>query len=384
MNSRERVETTLNHREPDYIPSDLGATVMTSLNIHAYRNLRTYLKMPDVDIRLADVVQQLVIVDDDVRQHFNVDVTGVNPKPSTKSTQIEIKDDMERYNYFHDEWGIGWKMPKDNGHYFDVFHHPLRGDITRAEIDHFPWPDPTDPARFVGIREQVRKAAEVDQQAVIVGGLCAGFVEMAGWLRGYEQYLIDFATNPVLLEHLFEKILELKTAYWEKMLAEVGDSVTAVLESDDVGGQSNLLFSPSSYRQLVKPYHMKLYGFIKSHSRAKVFLHSCGAIRKVIPDMIDEGVDILNPVQVSAAGMDTAELKREFGKDLTFWGGGVDTQHVLGSNNVQEIRDEVRRRIEDLASGGGFVFATVHAIQGNIPPENVAAVWETLGEYGRY
>jgi uroporphyrinogen decarboxylase len=151
-----------------------------------------------------------------------------------------------------------------------------------------------------------------------------------------------------------------------------------------MGSQIDMLFSPRAYRQFVKPRHTKLYSFIKTHSRAKLFFHSCGAIRKVLPDLIEAGVDILNPVQVSAAGMDSAELKRDFGKDLTFWGGGVDTQHVLGDGTVQEVRDEVHRRINNLAPGGGFVFATVHAIQRNVPPENVLAVWETLRQYDKY
>jgi uroporphyrinogen decarboxylase len=383
MNSRERVEMALNHQEPDRLPVDLGATVMTSLNVQAYRNLRQYLGFKPVEVRIADVVQQLVYVDDDVRDYVQVDVRGVNPNASQASARILISDDMPAYRHFYDEWGIGWKMPKDDGLYYDVFHHPLRG-LEPADLDRYPWPDPADPARFIGMREQVRHAVEDEGQAVIVGGLCAGFIEMAGWMRGYEDYLIDIASNQAFLEKFFDKILEQKMAYWEKMLAEVGDLVTAVLESDDMGSQQDMLFSPRAYRKLVKPYHTKLYHFIKSHSRAKVFFHSCGSIRKVIPDLIEAGVDILNPVQVSAVGMDSAELKREFSKDLSFWGGGVDTQHVLGDGSTQEVKDEVQRRIDDLAPGGGFIFATVHAIQRNVPPQNMVAVWETLHQHDPY
>ena len=384
MNSRERVEMALDHQEPDYIPSDLGATVMTSLNVLAYRNLRRYMGLPEVEPQVADIVQQLVDVDEDVRRYFKVDARGIRPQLSAASAQIQIKDELPHYKYFYDEWGIGWKMPKDDGLYYDVFHHPLRNVQTLADLERYPWPDPTDPRRFVGVRERVRQLVEERHEPVIIGGLCAGFVEMAGWMRGYEDYLIDFASNTSFLECFFDKILELKMAYWEKMLAEVGDLVTAVLESDDMGSQIDMLFSPRAYRQFVKPRHTKLYSFIKTNSRAKLFFHSCGAIRKVLPDLIEAGVDILNPVQVSAAGMDSAELKRDFGKDLTFWGGGVDTQHVLGDGTVQEVRDEVHRRINDLAPGGGFVFATVHAIQRNVPPENVLAVWETLRQYDKY
>jgi uroporphyrinogen decarboxylase len=138
------------------------------------------------------------------------------------------------------------------------------------------------------------------------------------------------------------------------------------------------------YRKIVKPLHKELFDFIHAHTKAKLFFHSCGAIRPVIGDLIEIGVDILNPVQVSATGMDSAELKREFGKDITFWGGGVDTQRVLGDASIAEVRADTRKRIEDLAPGGGFVFATVHNIQGNVPPENIMAMWEILQEFGGY
>jgi uroporphyrinogen decarboxylase len=179
-------------------------------------------------------------------------------------------------------------------------------------------------------------------------------------------------------------MVELKMAYWENALVEGGDFVSAIVEADDMAGQNGMLISLQTYRNIVKPRHKKLFDFIKSRTRAKIFFHSCGAVRKVIPDLIDAGIDVLNPVQVSAAGMDSAELKREFGKYITFWGGAVDSQNVLETGSVQQVKDDVRRRIEDLAPGGGFVFAPVHNIQCTVPPENVAALWETLHEYGTY
>jgi len=291
---------------------------------------------------------------------------------------------MADYTYFHDEWGIGWKMPKTGGFYYDMFHHPLAGEITTTDIDRHPWPNPEDPGRFEGLRERARHAAEVEGQAVVIGGLCAGITEMASWLRGYEDYYMDFAANARLLEYVFDKMLELKMAYWEKALAEGGNYVSAVVEADDMAGQDGMLISIRAYRSLAKPRHKKLFDFIKSRTTAKVFFHSCGAVRAVIPDFIDAGIDILNPVQVGAAGMDSAELKREFGRDLTFWGGAVDPQNVLGTGTPVDVRNEARRRIEDFSPGGGFVFAPVHNIQSNVPPQNVAAMWETFGEYGRY
>jgi uroporphyrinogen decarboxylase len=156
--------------------------------------------------------------------------------------------------------------------------------------------------------------------------------------------------------------------------------VDVVGEADDLGGQDRTLFSPAMYRSMVKPLQRELFDFLHAHTDAKVFFHSCGAIRELIPDLIEIGVDALNPVQVSATGMDSAELKREFGRDLTFWGGGVDTQRILGSGSVDDVRAEVRRRVTDLAPGGGFVFATVHNVQPNVPPENLLAMWSELRE----
>lgn len=382
MNSRQRIQMALSHKEPDRVPFDLGATVLTSIHVKAYRNLREYLGLPPVEPRIVDIFQQIVVVDDDVRQRLKVDVRDVAPR-SSATFRVDVKD-MGEYVYFYDEWGIGWKMPKDDGLYYDMFDHPLAKAQTPADLEGYPWPDPLDPARFVGLRERAQHAAEVEGHAVFLGGLCAGIMEMAAWMRGFDNYFADFGSNQELLVALMEKAMELKMAYWEKALAEVGDHVDVVGEADDFAGQFRMLISPAMYRRLCKPLHRRLFDFIHARTKAKIFFHSCGSIRPVIPDLIEIGVDVLNPIQVSATGMDSAELKREFGNDIVFWGGAVDTQRVLGDGTPQEVRDEVRRRIEDLAPGGGFVFATVHNIQGNVPPQNIMAMWETLQEYGIY
>jgi uroporphyrinogen decarboxylase len=317
-----------------------------------------------------------------MRERLKVDVRDVAPR-SSATFHIDVKE-MDRYTYFYDEWGIGWKMPKEGGLYYDMFDHPLKNAQTPADIEKYTWPDPTDPARFTGLAERARTAALEEKQGVFLGGLSAGIMEMAAWMRGYENYFSDFASNEKLVVALMEKVMELKMAYWEIALREVGDHVDAIGEADDFAGQYRMLISPAMYRRVVKPLHRRLLDFIHARTRAKIFFHSCGAIRPVISDLIEAGVDILNPVQVSATGMDSADLKREFGKDIVFWGGGVDTQRVLGTGTPQEVGDDVRRRIEDLGPGGGFVFATVHNIQGNVPPENILAMWEALQEYGVY
>ena len=382
MNSRERLNLALNHQEPDRIPFDLGATVLTSIHHKSYAALRKHLGLPEVKPQIVDIFQQIVTVDDDMRDLLKVEVRDVAPR-SSATFHIDIKE-MEGYTYFYDEWGIGWKMPKEGGWYFDMFDHPLKDAQTIADIENYPWPNPVDPARFQGMAERARHAAEVEGQAVFMGGLSAGIMEMAAWMRGFANYFSDFAMNEKLLIALMSKVMELKMAYWDKALAEVGDCVDAIGEADDFAGQFRMLISPATYRRMVKPLHKQLFDFIHARTKAKIFFHSCGSIRPVIPDLIEIGVDILNPVQVSATGMDSAELKREFGKDIVFWGGGVDTQRVFGSGTPQEVSDDVRRRIDDLAPGGGFVFATVHNIQGNVPAQNIMAMWDTLQQYGKY
>jgi len=331
---------------------------------------------------IIDILQQIAQVEDDVLDRLGVDVKNISPR-SSATFQIEVKDGGD-YTYFYDEFKIGWRMPKDGGLYYDMYEHPLAGQITLEDVDRFAWPDPCDPARFAGLKEAALRLKCEEQRAVVVGSMSAGVMEVFSWLRGFKNYFLDFAGNEKLAAKLLDRVLEMHIAYWDKLFEIVGDNVDVVHTADDFAGQDGLLISPRTYRKLCKPRHKELFDFIHQRSHAKVFFHSCGSVRAAIPDLIEAGVDILNPVQVSAAGMDSAELKREFGRDLTFWGGGVDTQRVLGLGTPQQVREEVKRRVTDLMPGGGFVFATVHNIQGNVPPENIVAMWETLQQYGVY
>jgi uroporphyrinogen decarboxylase len=232
--------------------------------------------------------------------------------------------------------------------------------------------------------ERARHIREVEHRAVFVGSLCAGVTEMHFRLRGYEDGYMDLAADPLLARQIMEKVTELKLAYWEKVLDEIGDLIDIAAEADDLGAQHAPLFSPKTYREIVKPLHAEIVSYIKSRSKARFFLHSCGAIRDLIPDLIEIGVDCLNPVQVSATGMDTATLKAEFGEDITFWGGAVDPQGTLARGTPEEVRAETRRRIGDLKPGGGFVFASIHNMQAHVPVENILAMWEALDEAGTY
>jgi len=374
----------LEHKEPDRIPFDLGGTVLTSIHVNSYRNLRRYLGLPDKEIEVMDVFQQIAVIDEDVRQKLGCDARNVAPRSSATFKIVVDEDSMPGYRFFYDEWGIGWRMPKDGGFYYDMFHHPFSGSTDIAEIKNYPWPNPVDPGRFTGLAERARHVADELGEPVILGGLAAGFIELSAWTRGFARFYPDLVTNLDWMTYLMDTIIDLKLAYWEVALPLVGDYADVVQEADDLAGQFGLLINPETYRKIVKPRHKKIMDFIKARSPAKIFFHSCGAIREIIPDMIEIGIDIINPVQVSAFGMESSALKRDFGKEMTFWGGLVDTQGVFTNGTTAQVREEVRRRIDDLGSNGGFVAAAVHNIQANVPPENIMAMWETLQAYGSY
>jgi uroporphyrinogen decarboxylase len=373
---RTRVRDALAHREPDRIPLDLGGSRVTGIHARAYARLRAALGLPVGEPRIGDVTQQLAEVEDDVLDALGVDVRLVAPRAAS-TYRRELRDDG-RYLTFVDEWGVGRKMPRDGGLYFDPVAPPLAGEIDERSIATYAWPDPTDPARFEGMADAARRIALEERRAVHVGSICGGLTEGLFKLRGFEDGYVDLKADQARAGRIMERILEIKLAYWDRILPELDGLVDVVGEADDLGGQAWTLFSPTTYRALVKPLHRRLFEFLRARTDAKVFFHSCGAIRELIPDLIEIGVDVLNPVQVSAAGMDTAELKREYGRDLVFWGGGVDTQRVLPFGTPEEVRAEVRRRVGDLAPGGGFVFAAVHNVQPDVPPESILAMVEAL------
>ncbi len=386
MTSYERVKTALAHREPDRVPFDLGGSVLTGINRHALARLRRHLGLPESTAPLMHVTGQLALVEPDLQEALGVDVACVNPDPPLSPGLATPPTREGDYWATRDEWGITWKMPVEGGHYFDMTDQPLKAAETPEDLEKFPWPDPEDPGRFATLKARADAAVLGDKKAYILGRFVAGIWETALWMCGFDKFFADMLTNERFAHALMEKITELKMRYWQKALEAVGDNVLLVSEADDLATQQSLLCSVDLYRSMVHPYHKKLFSFIKATARSPVhiFYHSCGAVRPLIPLLIEEGVDVLNPVQVSARDMDTRELKREFGRDMTFWGGGVDTQRVLPSGSPAEVRDEVRRRIEDLAPGGGFVFATVHNVQSDVSPENIMAMWSALREFGAY
>ncbi|MBP1712702.1 MAG: hypothetical protein H6Q42_905 [Deltaproteobacteria bacterium] len=389
MNSRDRCLVSLHHREPDRVPFDLAGSAQTGIHVTAYANLRRYLGLPEREPKVRNLIGQIAEPDEDLLDILRVD-TRLIPQAAPllwrrlldrNPDDPKVRDEVDAWA-FTDEWGIGWRMPKDGGFYFDMVRHPLDGERPEEQEKKYSWPDPLSPRRFEGLKARIQAARRMGK-LVVLNGPCAGILEVYSWLRGYLRFYIDLAESTRRVEVFLDRLLEFKSTFWTRALAEFGDSVDVINEADDMAGQNGLLLSPETYRRLIKPRHARLFAAIKKAApHVKVFFHSCGAIRPLIPDLIEAGVDILNPVQISAKGMAPFELKREFGKDLVFWGGGVDTQGIFPTGKPQEIRVHVQKNIEALAPGGGFVFATVHNTQANVPPQNFMAMWETLQEYG--
>ena len=378
MDSRQRLLTTLNHHEPDRIPFDLGSTQVTGIHVAAYRSLRQALGLSNVEPQLCDVIQQLALPDDDVIEQLGVDVRGLFPLNSHNWNIINV-DAGEAWEYT-DEWGITHRRIKPDGLYYSAVRHPLAGEISLDDIRVHAWPDTGDPQRIAGLHKQA-SAYRAQDKAVMFKGVLAGIFEMAQRVRGMEALLMDMASDEVLACALFDKMLELKLAFWEMALPRLADVVDVISEADDYGTQTSQLISPRMFRKLIKPRLKVLFERIKRLApNAKLFFHSCGNVRPLLPDFIEMGVDILNPVHIRARGMEPIALKRDFGRDIIFWGGGVDTQGVLPNGTPQEVKNDVRRNIEALAPGGGFVFNTVHNIQADVPPQNIIAMWQALRE----
>ncbi|MEA3336595.1 MAG: uroporphyrinogen decarboxylase family protein [Chloroflexota bacterium] len=382
MNSRERVQTALNHQEPDRVPFDLGGTPMSGMHRIAYKNLRAYLGLPEVEIRVVDSIQQLAAIDDDVADLLKIDIHNVAPRSSAKYNLV-YRDEGD-YTAYTDEWGIGWRSPKKGGLYYDMYSWPLAPFETAEEIAaNYTWPDAGDPNRFAGLRERALETIE-QGKAVVVGSLSAGVSEMHAWTRGFEKYFTDFYLYPDLAEYIMDQVVELKMIYWENVFNEIGDLADVVIEADDLAGQKNLFFSLDMYRQYIKPRHTRLFSFMKARTNAKLFYHCDGALLPLLWDLKESGIDVLNPLQKSAAGIDYDAIKKEYGNDISFWGAGVDTQRVFDRSTPEEVREDTRRNIEIMAPGGGFVCTPIHNTQATVSPENYMAFWETLQEEGVY
>lgn len=378
MSHRQRLRSALNHQEPDRVPLDFGTGGNTSPAPEVYQALCALLGVP-YQLKLVPHIMRLAIPDERMLQTLDIDTRPVYMNPIT--THIRPCD---RAGYYYDEWGVLWREYDLGGIiYREIAENPLRS-ASLDDLESYPWwPDPLDPARYTGVGERAWQAYHTSDYALIGCPAFNSVWERAYFLCGFERMLAGLLTEPDFVHAVFRKITDIVLASLGIYLELVGETIEVVKIGDDLGGQENCLMSPVAYRRSIKPYHQEIFSFIHSHSQARAFLHTCGSVVKLLPDLIEAGVDILNPVQVSARGMDTRVLKAQFGEKLTFWG-AIDTQHVLPHGSLQDVEAEVKRRITDLAPGGGYVLASVHNIQGDVPAENVLKMFQAARQIGRY
>lgn len=382
MTSRSRVMQSLNHQEPDRVPIDLGATIVSSITRSAYQDLKKHLGMPLEEIRMLDYVQQLPYLTDDLMKRFGVDFRMVQ-LPAATAPGLNLFEDGEYYAFI-DRWGSKLHMPKEGGLYFDWVDFPMK-EPTLEALEKYQWPKPDKKEFNLRLQAEAKQLYENTDYAIVGSAVIGGGIfEQPARTMGLENFLMALVKEPVFADRLMEKITDIYIDSCNNYLDLVGEYIQVFTFWDDVCTQDGWMIRPELYRKMIKPKQQRLVEAIKKKTDAKLFYHSCGATYDLIPDLIEIGFDVLNPVQVSAKKMETRELKRVFGKDITFWGGGVDTQHVLPFGTKSEVVEEVKRRIDDLAPGGGFVFAAVHNIQAFVPPENIIAAFDTALEYGRY
>jgi len=397
MNSRERVITALEHEEPDRIPVDLGGMFSTGIMAMEYNKLKAYLGIQGGRTHVYDLTQQLAEPEISVLEIIGADVLPVlisEPDRWKKST-LPDSSPCEVPEWFSPEVLSNGslvlrdkngrtvsKMPK-NGYYFDSIYHPLEKARTVEELEKYGFYTPIDDETTRDLHERVRNLYENTGYALMLNG-AGSIYEAAQGLLGWDNFMVKLIRSPDFVDVLLDKILEANIKRLEKILPAVDGYIQVIQVGDDLGEQNGPQISPKTYREVIKPRHEKLYRYIKEHTSAYLFLHTCGSIYDLIPDLIEAGVDALNPVQVSARNMDTKGLKEEFGEKVTFWGGGCDTQRVLPFATTRKVEEEVRKRISDLAPGGGFVFTQVHNIQVGVPPENIITMYQTAKKYGKY
>ncbi|MBC7959437.1 MAG: hypothetical protein H7X94_06195, partial [Vallitaleaceae bacterium] len=288
--SYDRVKAALEHKESDKIPFDLGGSVLTGMNRWSYSKLRDYLGMPKKEIVIYDEMQQLARIDEDMIERLKIDVRCVDPSEPSEVGLCKSPVVDGKYYKRTDEWGIDWKMPIDKGLYYDMVKGSLSEATTKEDLDRFPWPNAKDPARFATMKKRADQFVHENKQAYILGRQYAGIWETALWMSGFEKFFMDMACEEVFAHALMEKITDLKMQYWEKALEAVGDNVLVISEADDLATQSGLLCSVDMYKELVHPYHKKLFQFIKQKAQNKVYIfyHTCGSCMQFIPYLIDE------------------------------------------------------------------------------------------------
>jgi uroporphyrinogen decarboxylase len=374
MIPRDRVLAALNHEEPDRVPLFLGASGATTMLTPLYEKVKAHFGI-DSPTEFLNQPSQQVRIDPRLRDLLGADGQPIAPGPPIAALAKTVSDDC-----FVDEFGTTWRRAPQSL-YFEMHDYPLR-NASIDDLESFPWPDVAHPSRFKNLRAEAKALHEEGQAVLLYTGV--GIFTPACQMRSVERILYDLAADPEFVTALLTKLEELTCACLAGALRECGEYVDIVVTGDDVASQAGPMMSPAMYRRLIKPHHARMFATIRQHTKAKLYLHSCGNVYRLIGDFIDVGVELLNPVQVSAGAMgDTARLKREFGDRLSFLG-AIDTQWALPFGTAADVRTEVRRRIRDLAPGGGYIAAAVHCLQPDVPLENLLAMCDEVMKSGRY
>lgn len=411
MNSRERVLAAIAHQEPDHLPVDLGSTPSSGISAIAYTRWKEHVGLRGGHTRVYDVVQQLAQPEEEVLQRLRIDAIDVGRAfnqadadwreftlPNGLCVEFPAwfkpveQPDQSWFAYAPDGTHIA-TMPS-SGTFFDQACFPYQdgypasydqlgdamGKVLWAGLPHSPWDHAAEPDFWSQLRQQALALRQSTDKALMVVVGCNLF-EWGTFLRRIDNFLMDLAAEPDEVERLLDALMEKHMVTLENVCKSVGDVVDILRFGDDLGMDRGTFMSPAIYRRLFKPREKMLTDYVHNHSQMHTFLHSCGSIYTIMPDLIEAGFEIFNPVQISARNMEPERLKQEFGKDVTFWGGGCDTRHILNRSTPEKVKDHVRHNIEVLAPGGGFVFNTVHNILPDVPPENIVAMFEAIDEF---
>jgi uroporphyrinogen decarboxylase len=377
MTSRERVWKAINHQEPDRVPLDIGGGTSSTIMIEGYDRLKEHLGISG-ETKIMNKVFRLARLDEAAMQRLGSDTRPLTAKPPRNWTPPPTEPGT-----YKDIWGVTWRQVTygDNWLYWELADHPL-ANATIEDLDRYPWPDPLDPGFTAGLEDEVKTLYHDTPYAIVADGGFKSFWEQAYFMRGLEQTFMDLIENPEFVSALLNKLLEINMAGTGRFLDIAGPYIQVFRSADDLASQTAPLMSPATYREILKPVYKKYYDFVHTKTNAKIFYHTDGNIIPLMDDLMEIGVDILNPVQVSAL-IETSELKARYGENLVYWG-AIDTQRVLPLGTRDEVRAEVRKRIHDLAPGGGYVLASVHNIQPDVPPQNILAMADACREYGKY
>jgi uroporphyrinogen decarboxylase len=377
MTPRQRAALALNHQEPDRVPVSLGGSA-NHLTEERYQLLRDHLGTQEIPRRTL------------VGFYTTPDYNPILEKLGTDFRFIHIRPPRGylcnpltgNFQEFVDEWGLTHRLV---GGYYDLTGSPLGGELTRERIEKFPWPDPYDPARLEGVKEEIERLYYQTDYAIVAHRPVYGNLwEMSRFLAGMENALLMTVLDLDLFDALLHKLMEVQMGFYDAFLSVVGPYVQVVEMADDLGTNHGPMFKPEVYRKYMKPKHKQTIDLIKKKApQAKVMLHCDGAVRRFIPDLIEAGFDILNPIEGHLPGMNPAELKREFGKEMVFQG-GVDVKQVLTQGTTEDVRREVRLRIEQMGESGGYILAPAHNFGNDIPLENMLAFFEAGQELGFY